>query len=84
MLLRGNLRILVFFDFAEAFDTLNLRELLGSRGTPVQRAFPRRAPEYISFEHAPVVERAGAVSLKTGEQIDCPVKYYAYGMVVAR
>jgi hypothetical protein len=84
VLLKGNLRILLFFDVAEAFDTVKLRELLGSRGSPVQRAFPRRTPEYISFEHAPVVERAGAITLKTGEQIDCSVKYYAYGVAVAR
>lgn len=84
MLLRGNFRILLFYDVAEAFDTLKLSELLGSRGRPVQRAFPRRTPEYVSFEHAPVVERAGAVALKTGEQLECSIKYYAYGVAVAR
>jgi hypothetical protein len=84
VILRGNFRILLFYDVAEAFDTAKLRELLGSRGRAVQRAFPRRTPEYVSFEHAPVVERAGLVTLKTGEQIDCSIKYYAYGVAVAR
>jgi hypothetical protein len=84
VLLRGNFRVFLFYDVAEAFDTLKLGELLGSRGSPVQRAFPRRTPEYVSFEHAPVMERAGSVALKTGEQMDCFIKYYSYGVAVAR
>lgn len=84
MLLRGNFRILLFYDVAESFDTVKLRELLGSRARPVQRAFPRRTPEYVSFEHPPVVELVGPITLKTGEQIDCSIKYYAYGVAVAR
>jgi hypothetical protein len=84
VILRGSFRIFLFYDVAEALDTAKLGELLGSRGSPVQRAFPRRTPEYVNFEHAPVVERARAVSLKTGEQIDCSIKYYAYGVVVAQ
>jgi hypothetical protein len=84
VILRGNFRVFLFYDVAEAFDTVRLSELLGSRGSPVQRAFPRRTPEYVSFEHAPVVERACGVTLKTGEQIDCSIKYYAYGVAVAQ
>jgi hypothetical protein len=74
----------LFYDVAEAFDTVALGELLGSRGSPVQRPFPRRTPEYVSFEHAPVLERACAVTLKAGDQIDCSIKYYAYGVAVAQ
>ena len=84
MVLRGNFRILLFYDVAEAFDTVKVRELLGSRARPVQRAFPRRTPEYVSFGHPPVVERVGSMTLKTGEQIECSIKYYDYGVTVAR
>jgi hypothetical protein len=84
VILRGSFRIFLFYDVAEALDTAKLSELLGSRASPVQRAFPRRTPEYVSFEHAPVVEHGCSVSLKTGERIDCSIKYYAYGVVVAQ
>ena len=84
MLLRGNFRILLFYDVAEALDVDKLRELLGARGSPVQRAFPRRTPEYIGFERAPIVEAVEPVELKSGERFACSIKYYAYAAVEAQ
>lgn len=82
MLLRGCFRILFLYDVAEAFSMEKLRELLGSRGGAVPRVFPRRTPEYVSFEQAPIVEPAQPLTLSTGECVLCSIKYYAFAVVV--
>jgi hypothetical protein len=82
VLLTGFFRVFLLYDVAEAFDLDKLRALVGARGVPVQRPFPRRTPEYVRFEHVPIVERAEPVKLDSGEQIICSVKYYAFAVVV--
>ncbi len=83
MLLTGCFRVFLLYDVAEAFDLDKLRALIGARGVPAaQRPFPRRTPEYVRFEHVPIVERAEPVKLDTGEQIISSVKYYAFAVVV--
>jgi uncharacterized Rmd1/YagE family protein len=82
VLLRGCFRILFLYDVAEAFRLEKLRELLGSRGGTVPRVFPRRTPEYVSFEQAPVTEPSQSLTLSTGEQVLCSVKYYAFAVAV--
>ena len=84
MLLRGCFRILFLYDVAEAIDVEKLRELLGTRGGPVKRVFPRRTPEYIRFETAPIVEPAQPITLATGENVICSIKYYAFAAVVVQ
>ena len=84
MLLRGCFRILLLYDVAEAIDLDKLREMLGPRGGTVKRVFPRRTPEYVRFEHAPIVEPAQPVELDTGERVLCSIKYYAFAVVVVQ
>jgi hypothetical protein len=83
-LLRGSFRILLLYDVAEALDLAKISELLGPRGGPVKRAFPRRTPEYVQFEHAPIIEAADCVTLSSGEQLGCSIKYYAFAVVVVQ
>ncbi len=84
VILRGCFRILLLYDVAEALDLDKLRELLGPRGGTVKRVFPRGTPEYVRFEHAPIVEPAQAIDLGTGERILCSIKYYAFAVVVVQ
>jgi hypothetical protein len=84
MLLRGCFRILLLYDVAEALDLEKLRELIGPRGEPVKQAFPRRTPEYVRFEDAPIVEPTQPIRLSTGEHAVCAIKYYAFAVVVVQ
>jgi hypothetical protein len=84
VLLRGFFRILLLYDVAEALDLDKLRELLGPRGGTVRRVFPRGTPEYVRFEHAPIVEPAQAIQLDTAERVLCSIKYYAFAVVVVQ
>ena len=65
VLLTGFFRVFLLYDVAEAFDLEKLRRLVGPRGVPVQRPFPRRTTEYVRFEQVPIVERAEPVKLNT-------------------
>jgi hypothetical protein len=84
MRLRGSLRILFLYDVAEALDADKLRDLLGPRGGTVRQVFPRRTPEYVRFEQAPIVETMPPLELPTGERLDCSLKYYAFAVVVVQ
>lgn len=84
MRLRGCFRVLFLYDVAEAIDPDKLRDLLGPRGGTVRRAFPRRTPEYVRFEQAPIVEPAQSLELATGERVLCSIKYYAFAVVVVQ
>jgi hypothetical protein len=84
MLLCGRFRILLLYDVAEAFDLNRLRELLGPRGGPVKQVFRRRTPEYVRFEHAPIVEPNERITLSTGEKLECTIRYYNYAVVVVQ
>ena len=82
VLLSGLFRIFLLYDVAEAFDLDKLRGLIGPRGVPAQRPFPRRTPEYVRFEQVPIVEPTEPVKLTTGEEIACSIKYYAFAVAV--
>jgi hypothetical protein len=84
MLLRGFFRILLLYDVAEAFDLEKIRALLGPRAEPASHAFPRRTPEYVRFEQAPIVEHTEPLILATGEELVCSLKYYAFAVVVVQ
>jgi hypothetical protein len=81
MLLRGRFRIFFFYDVGEAFDLNKLRDLLGSRGGATKPDFPRRTPDYVGFENAPLTEPSEPVTLRTGEHVICSIKYYEYAIV---
>ena len=82
MLLTGVFRVFLLYDVAEAFDLDKLRALIGPRGGPAPRPFPRRTPDYVRFEQVPIVEHAEPFKLSTGEEVPCSLKYYAFAVVV--
>ena len=84
MLLRGCIRIFVFFDVGEAFDLEKLRALVGPRGAPSKQDFPRRTPEYVRFENPPIEEPSEPLTLRSGEHVVCSIKYYEYAIVQAQ
>ncbi len=81
MRLRGYFQLLFLYDVAEAFDQKRLGELLGPRAAPARHALPRRTPDYVRFENAPIVERGEPLTLGTGEQVICSIKYYSFAVV---
>lgn len=81
MSLRGCIRIFNFYDVGEAFDLDKLRSLVDPRGGPTPPDFPRRTPEYVRFENPPIAEPGEPLSLSSGEQISCSIKYYEYAIV---
>ena len=84
VLLRGCFRLLFLYDVAEAIDLRRLRELLGPRGGPVKDVFPRRTPEYVRFEQAPIIEHIEPVNLGGGQRIACSLKYYSFAALVVQ
>ena len=81
MLLRGSIRIFVFFDVGEAFDQEKLRALAGPRAGPTKPDFPRRTPEYVRFENPPIEEPSEPLTLGSGDKVVCSIKYYEYAIV---
>ena len=84
MKLHGLFRLLFLYDVAESFDLGKLRSILGKPGGSEERAFPRRAPGYMRFEEAPVVEPAEFITVCPGVSAACPVKYYGFGAIVVQ
>jgi hypothetical protein len=84
VLLRGCFRILLLFDVAEAFDQRKLRALMGPRAVPVRHVFPRRTPEYVRFEEAPILEPGEPLTLPSGDRVTFAIKYYAFAVVVVQ
>ena len=81
MVLRGCIRIFLFYDVGEAFALDKLRALVGPGGSPAQSDFPRRTPEYVRFENPPLVEPSEPLTLRSGEKLLCSIKYYEYAIV---
>jgi hypothetical protein len=84
VLLRGCFRLLFLYDVAEAIDLRRLRELIGPRGGPVRGVFPRRTPEYVRFEEAPIIERTEPLSLGGGQKVSVSLRYYSFGAMVVQ
>jgi hypothetical protein len=84
MLLRGHIRVFLFYDVGETFDLEKLRSLVDPRGGPAQADFSRRTPDYVRFENPPIVEPCDALKLRSGETLACSIKYYEYAIVEAR
>ena len=81
MVLRGCIRIFLFYDVGEAFALGKLRALVGPGGGPAQPDFPRRTPEYVRFENPPIIEPSEPLTLRSGEKLLCSIKYYEYAIV---
>lgn len=84
MLLRGCFRLLFLYDVGEAIDLKRVRELLGPRAGTVKGVFPRRTPEYVRFEQAPIIEPGESLSLGAAQRLVCSLKYYAFAVVVVQ
>lgn len=80
----GSFRVLFLYDVAEAIDLAKLQQLLGPRGGAVGEKFPRRTPDYVRFEQPPILEPSENITLQTGEQAVCSIKYYSFAAVVVQ
>ena len=68
----GSFRSIFLYDLCEEIRLETLRSLLGSPPVGREPLFRNLAPEYVRFEHPPVVETLPP---------DCRVHYYDYGVV---
>ena len=80
IIVRGCVRILAFFDIAEAIELDALRTLLGPEGSPRSPGFVHLTPEYAQAQQQPILESVNAVGLPTGETLDARIKYYWFGV----
>lgn len=74
----------MLFDVGESFDLEEIQRAIGPQGGPVKRSFPRRTPDYVQYEHAPIVERIAPIRLADGEEYACSLKYYEYAVVIVQ
>jgi hypothetical protein len=84
VLLRGWFRILFLYDVAEAFDLAKIQGIIGTRGAPLRNVLPRRSPQYMHFANPPIEELAEPVTLASGEELACSIKYHAYAVAVVQ
>jgi hypothetical protein len=82
--LSGCFRLLFLYDVAEAIDLEMLRNLLDTRAGTSERPFPRRTPQYVRFESAPVVESVGPVPIDKETTATSSFRYYEFGVVVVQ
>ncbi len=78
--LKGSFYVLVLYDVAEEIDLAKLRATIGAEPRR-EPSFKHRAPEYVRFEPAPVVDYAGSITLAGGDQFESRIKYFDYGVV---
>jgi hypothetical protein len=77
----GSFRSLFLYDLSEEIRLDQLRALLGCPIANREPEFRHLAPQYVRFEHPPVVETLDPVLLETGEQLRRRINYYDYGVV---
>ena len=73
LLLDGSCLVFVLFDVAEE---INLERPAGR-----EPKFRHPVPDYVRFEHPPVVESAPEIQLSSGERFKVRVKYFQYGVI---
>lgn len=78
--LTGTLRGLLLVDLSESIDLDKLHEILGSHPSRREPAFRRPAPEYVRFEHPPVVERFGTREVDSSGPAEVRIRYFDYGV----
>lgn len=78
-MLKGSIRAMLLHDVCEEIRLEELRAMLGARR--VEPSFKHATPEYVRFEKPPVIGRATAITLTSGEIVNAEVKYYDYGVV---
>src|SRR5271166_4562130 len=78
--LKGSFWVLVLFDVSEQIHLAELRKIVGAETAQPQPVFKHPTPDYVRFERPPVIEYADPVVIETGEQFQCRIKYYDYGV----
>lgn len=80
MTLHGTFRALLLFDVAEEID---LEAVRGRFGEQAGRSpnFRLPAPQYVRFEHPPVILAGEPVRLESGEEFTYTLKFFEYGVV---
>ena len=79
--LKGSFYVLILYDVAEQIQLDRLRKIIGAEPPRREPSFKHRAPEYVRFEPAPVVEYAGSITVSGGVQFESRIKYFDYGVV---
>ena len=79
--LKGSFWVFVLYDVAEQIHLEELRGIIGAPPADRQPAFKHPTPDYVRFERPPAIEYPAPVSIATGEQFQCRIKYYDYGVV---
>ena len=79
-LLTGTLRGLLLIDVSESIDLSKLHAILGTNPSRREPAFLHSAPEYVRFEHPPVVERIGSRNVDNSGAADVQIRYFDYGV----
>jgi hypothetical protein len=79
--LKGSLWAILQYDVAEEIRIEEARELSGSQSTGRAPDFRRPSPEYVRFEHPPLVYLPGPLKIAGGESWACTVKLYDYGVI---
>lgn len=85
--LTGSFQILFLYDVCEEIRIEQLRALIGSEhfGEAAERrrdpASQHPSPEYVRFEHPPVVQQLSSTLLKDAGRFSGEVTYYKYGVV---
>ncbi len=79
-LLTGTLRGLLLIDVSESIDLSKLHAILGTHPSRREPAFLHSAPEYVRFEHPPVVERIGSRNVDNSGAADVQIRYFDYGV----
>jgi hypothetical protein len=79
--LKGAFYVLVLYDVAEQIQLDRLREIIGAEPPGREPSFKHRAPDYVRFEPAPVVEYTGSITVAGGDPFESRIKYFDYGVV---
>jgi hypothetical protein len=79
--LKGSFYVLVLYDVAEQIQLDRLRKIIGAEAPRREPSFKHRAPDYVRFEPAPVVEYTGSITAAGGDPFDSRIKYFDYGVV---
>jgi hypothetical protein len=79
--LQGTFRALLLYDISEEIRLDVARELLGAAPPERKPEFRGPAPQYVRFEHPPIVYSAGEVRLPAGGTWSSVVKLYDYGVL---
>jgi hypothetical protein len=77
----GSFWVFVLFDVCEEIDLDDLRKILGTGPPRREPAFKHPAPDYVRFERAPVIQNCDPLTLSNGEQFQCRIKYFDYGVI---